>query len=120
MPKAKSSISGSDLARVVARLQRGWLGVFVTTAVFSDQSQLELIEDKYPIVLINGRRLAQELQQITVAEGVSLQELFDRETAWYMAHQQPFPPARILDDSVFASAASAQELVKAAAVRTSQ
>ena len=28
-------IGGHDLARVVARLQRGWIGVFVTTGVFS-------------------------------------------------------------------------------------
>ncbi len=40
IPRTKSA-SGRDLARVVARLQRGWLGVFVTTGIFSPQCQRE-------------------------------------------------------------------------------
>lgn len=101
----KNPISAPDLARVVARLQRGWMGVYVTTSVFSEPAQLELTEDKYPLVLINGKRLARELEQAAVDEGLSVRELMDRETAWYEANERPYAPSRVLDDSVFSSQA---------------
>jgi len=101
----KKPIAAPDLARVVARLQRGWMGVYVTTSVFSEPAQLELTEDKYPLVLINGSRLAQELESAAVDEGLSVRELMERETAWYEANERPYAPSRILDDSVFASQA---------------
>ena len=55
---------GNHIARTVARLKRGWLGVYVTTSYFSDSVQREVIEDKYPIVLIHGRRLAEEVAKL--------------------------------------------------------
>lgn len=58
--KPTSSISPDEVARVVARLRRGWIGVFVTTGAFSKQAQVEVIDDEYPIVLVGGRMLAQE------------------------------------------------------------
>jgi len=101
----KSPISAPDLARVVARLQRGWMGAYVTTSIFSEPAQLELAEDKYPLVLINGKRLAQELERATVAEGMSLRQLLDRETLWYERNERIIAANRILDDSVFGSQA---------------
>lgn len=59
--KPTSSISPDEVARVVARLRRGWIGVFVTTGVFSKQAQVEVIDDEYPVVLISGGLLAQEV-----------------------------------------------------------
>lgn len=53
--------SGRDVARTVARLKRGWIGVYVTTSFFSDRVQEEIIEDQYPIMLIHGRHLAEEV-----------------------------------------------------------
>jgi hypothetical protein len=97
----KSPISAPDLARVVARLQRGWIGIYVATSMFSEPAQLELVEDKYPLLLINGKRLVRELEQAMVAEGLSLNQLLDRETSWYEANQRPYAPSRILDDSIF-------------------
>jgi len=105
----KNPIAAPDLARVVARLQRGWMGVYVTTSVFSEPAQLELTEDKYPLVLINGKRLVRELEQATVEEGLTLRELIDRETAWYQANERPYAPTRILDDSVFSSQADIEQ-----------
>jgi hypothetical protein len=99
----KKPVSAPDLARVVARLQRGWIGVYVTTSTFSEPAQIELSEDKYPLVLINGKRLAQEVEQAVVGEGLSLRELLARETSWYHANERPYAPARILDDSVLGS-----------------
>lgn len=112
----KSPISAPDLARVVARLQRGWMGVYVTTSIFSEPAQLELTEDKYPLVLINGKRLVQELEQAMVEEGLTLRELVDRETAWYHANERPYAPSRILDDSVFSSQADIEPPTAARAV----
>src|SRR5215207_4210597 len=38
--------SGLDLARTVARLDRGWVGSFVTTGYFSEQAQREVVSDR--------------------------------------------------------------------------
>ncbi|MDQ1248376.1 MAG: hypothetical protein QG597_2748 [Actinomycetota bacterium] len=62
-----SSISPDQVARVVARLRRGWLGVFVTTGVFSRQAQIEVIDDQYPVVLVSGRALAEEVLRMAAA-----------------------------------------------------
>ncbi|MEU8414880.1 restriction endonuclease [Amycolatopsis japonica] len=61
--KPESTISADQVARVVARLQRGWIGVYVTTGAFSDAAQLEILEDRYPIILVNGLMLAQQVRQ---------------------------------------------------------
>jgi Restriction endonuclease AspBHI N-terminal/Restriction endonuclease len=69
---------GRDIARTVARLRRGWLGVYVTTSFFSSQTQREVIEDRYPIVLINGKRVGEEVHKMTVeAGGVPLKTFLD-------------------------------------------
>jgi hypothetical protein len=69
---------GRDIARTVARLRRGWLGVYVTTSFFSPQTQREVIEDRYPIVLINGKRVGEEVHKMTIeAGGVSLKAFLD-------------------------------------------
>ena len=51
--------SAQDLARTVARLRRGWLGVDVTTSYFSAATQREVAEDAYPLVLIHGLQVAE-------------------------------------------------------------
>jgi hypothetical protein len=56
-----AATGGNHIARTVARLRRGWLGVYVTTSYFSEAVQREVIEDQYPIMLIDGHRLATEL-----------------------------------------------------------
>ena len=50
-----TGISPDQVARLVARLRRGWVGVFVTTGVFSRQAQVEIVDDSYPVVLVSGR-----------------------------------------------------------------
>ncbi len=59
-----SGVTAEDLARVVARLRRGWIGAYVTTSYYTDSAQKELILDEYPIVLIHGWRLAQATEQL--------------------------------------------------------
>jgi hypothetical protein len=100
---SRTAIGGRDLARVVARLQRGWLGVFVTTGVFSEPAQKELDEDKYPLILINGQRLARELRVLLNERGSTLEELLRQEVDWYHKRLRAFEPSRILDESVLAA-----------------
>ncbi|MFE5080827.1 restriction endonuclease [Streptomyces mirabilis] len=62
--KLDSLVTAEQIARVVARLRRGWIGVYVTTGAYSEPAQTEMIEDQYPIVLINGSELVRELRAI--------------------------------------------------------
>jgi len=63
-----SSISPDQVARVVARLRRGWIGVFVTTGIFSKQAQIEVIDDQYPLILVDGRTLAEQVLRMAAAD----------------------------------------------------
>jgi len=69
--------SGNHIARTVARLKRGWIGVYVTTSYFSDAVQREIIEDDYPLVLINGKRLAEEVLRLAHQRGKSVRALLE-------------------------------------------
>ena len=77
-------------------LQRGWLGVFVTTGTFTKQAQVELDVDGYPIVLINGQGVAQVLQKEMTATGLALDMLFEREANWYSSNLSSLPAENIL------------------------
>lgn len=101
--KCQKSVSGKDIARLVARLQRGWIGVFVTTGIFSRRTQEELFEDKYPVILINGKRLAREIRLILNQEDITLNQLLERERAWYETNLQPMDASRVLDNIFFST-----------------
>ena len=58
----KTGASAEQLARLVARLQRGWFGVFVTTGYFSRSAQDELAEDRYPVMLVDGKQVAETVR----------------------------------------------------------
>lgn len=105
-----AEIGGHALARVVARLQRGWIGAFVTTGVFSTRAQLELAQDKYPLVLINGRRLARVLLEVITQERLTLADLLERETDWYLRHSTNLHPSRVLGDAFSFTSATAATL----------
>ncbi|WP_329033806.1 restriction endonuclease [Streptomyces sp. NBC_01725] len=62
--KPDSLVSAEQIARVVARLRRGWIGAYVTTGAYSEPAQTEMVEDQYPIILINGMGLVHELRGI--------------------------------------------------------
>jgi hypothetical protein len=73
----QSPTNGLDVARTVARLRRGWIGVYVTTGFFSERIQQEVIQDRYPILLINGSRVAEEIRAATIERGDDLSNLLD-------------------------------------------
>jgi len=73
-----SSVSPEQVARVVARLRRGWIGVYVTTGSFSKQAQIEIIDDQYPVVLIAGGTLATAVRRMAQANyGGDLEALLE-------------------------------------------
>ena len=88
-----SSVSPEQVARVVARLRRGWIGVYVTTGSFSRQAQVEIIDDQYPVVLIAGGTLASTARRMAQANyggdlGLLLQSTVDQyESA--VTHRRP-------------------------------
>lgn len=67
----RTPTGGNHIARTVARLKRGWLGVYVTTSWFSEPLQREILEDEYPIVLINGGKLAEVALNLFQESGFS-------------------------------------------------
>lgn len=70
--KPENQTNGNDIARTIARLKRGWIGAFVTTSYYSDPLQKELNEDKYPIMLINGKTIAEIVNEELFEQGVDL------------------------------------------------
>jgi ribosomal protein S18 acetylase RimI-like enzyme len=65
---ARKPWRSNHIARTVARLRRGWVGVYVTTSYFSKQVQREVFDDRFPIVLIHDLRIAREVQALLVEE----------------------------------------------------
>lgn len=90
-----TSVRGIDLARTVARLKRGWIGVVVTTGTFSVKAQQEVLADQYPLLLVNGTRLAQEVHEEIARTGLKLEEVLRREVAWYEANQRTLVADRV-------------------------
>ena len=67
--KLDSATGGNHIARTVAKLRRGWIGVYVTTSFFFKPSQIEVIDDKYPLLLINGLMVAESVNEIMLNHG---------------------------------------------------
>ena len=63
--------NGKDIARLVARLRRGWFGVYVTTSYFSPPVQREVALDHYPVMLISGKVVADETILIAAQKGIT-------------------------------------------------
>lgn len=70
--KMNKPTNGVHIARTVARLKRGWFGVYVTTSYFSNNVQLEVIDDQYPIMLVCGKKVAETVQKILLKKGINL------------------------------------------------
>ena len=65
---------GLDLARTVSRLSRGWVGAFVTTGYFTEQSQREVGADRFPLLLINGRQVGETVVRNAAVRGLDVPE----------------------------------------------
>ncbi len=71
--KLNKPTSGIHIARLAARLRRGWTGVYVTTSYFSIQVQREILADRYPILLVDGLRLAETVRRHLQGSGLGLE-----------------------------------------------
>jgi hypothetical protein len=85
-----------DIARVASRLTRGTIGVFVTTGTYKESTQKEVALDELPIVLINGRQLADLIHTYLLNTGKNLKDLLIEMDFWYDNNQNAIPPHNIL------------------------
>lgn len=58
-----------DVSRLVARLQRGEYGIFITTSYFTKAAQEEVIVDNYPVRLFSGRDIVLFLRVLGLVVG---------------------------------------------------
>jgi hypothetical protein len=99
--QAKCQLGGSspaDISRLASKLARGWVGIFVTTGHFSQQAQMELQDDGYPILLIDGRRVSELIARECAQNGISVQGYLERVDASYEARVRTRDPREILAD----------------------
>ena len=64
-----SGVTGRHLARLVARLDRGQHGLFVTTSHFTRAAQREILEDRYPLHLMPGQDLVNVMTELKLLSG---------------------------------------------------
>lgn len=92
-----SPTGGVHVARTVARLRRGWIGAYVTTSFFSLAVQKEVYEDQYPVLMINGAKLAEETQKMQLQSGFPTVDSFLRHVdSTYEEQVSPKKPEEIL------------------------
>jgi hypothetical protein len=94
----KAGENAQDIARVAARLQRGYIGIYITTGTFTIPTQTEVAIDGYPIVLINGRQLADLLIQYMNRTGMKVTEILEECDIWYKSNKSNNPPENFLHD----------------------
>jgi hypothetical protein len=90
--------SGLDLARTVARLDRGWVGAFVTTGYFSDQAQREVVADRFPLLMLNGRHVGETVVKESALRGLTVADYIAAVDAEYDGRLSNRLPAEILRD----------------------
>jgi hypothetical protein len=91
-----SSTSGKDIARTVARLRRGWIGCYVTTGTFSASTQEEVVEDRYPLILVPGSKVAQAVRTIALRDGITVERLLQRVDSSYLSRLRDRDPEQVL------------------------
>jgi hypothetical protein len=99
--QAKCQLGGSspaELSRLASKLSRGWVGVFVTTGYFSQQAQMELQDDGYPILLIDGRHVGELVARECAASGLSTTAYLEQVDATYETRIKARNAAEILSD----------------------
>ena len=70
--------NGLHIARLAARLRRGWIGAYVTTSWFSIPVQREILVDRYPVVLVDGLRLVQVVRRHVNDNGITVKALLEQ------------------------------------------
>jgi restriction endonuclease Mrr len=97
--KLNRPTNGLHIARLAARLRRGWVGVYVTTSYFSIPVQREVLSDRYPILLVDGARLAALVRGHLQSSGANLADFLSRITLDYEKKIRFQDPEMVLDYS---------------------
>lgn len=63
-----SPVQPKHVSRLVARLNRGQYGLFVTTSYYTKQTQKEILEDGYPVKLFSGIDLVNFLHELRLVD----------------------------------------------------
>ena len=95
-----AATSGLDLARTVARLDRGWVGSFVTTGYFTPQAQREVLDDRFPLLLVNGRQVGETIVRNAGLRGLQVQDYITTVDAEYDGLLSSRQPMEILSDGL--------------------
>jgi hypothetical protein len=95
---AAPATSGLDLARTVARLDRGWVGAFVTTGYFSDQAQREVVADRFPLLMLNGRHVGETVVKEAALRGTTIADYIAAIDAEYDGRLSNRLPSEIMRD----------------------
>jgi hypothetical protein len=90
--------SGLDLARTVSRLDRGWVGAFVTTGFFSEQAQREVQTDRFPLLMLNGRHVGEAVVKEAAIRGESVPDYLDAVNLDYDRRLSSRLPIEVLSD----------------------
>ena len=75
--KLDKPTDGLRVAHLASRLRRGWVGIYVTTSYFSMPVQREMLTDRYPVILIDGARVASVVRKYLVDQGIELLTFLD-------------------------------------------
>lgn len=89
-----------DIARVASRLQRGHIGIFITTGTYKESVQQEVAKDEYPMILINGRQLADLISSYIIRTGKTIKDIFTEQDNWYENNIRHVPSHTILHQQI--------------------
>jgi restriction endonuclease Mrr len=71
-----NAVQPKHVSRLVARLDRGQYGIFVTTSYYTRQTQREVLVDKYPVRLFSGLDCIKFLHEIGAIQKGKLNKLW--------------------------------------------
>lgn len=94
-----STINSKDIARTIAKLKRNYVGAFVTNSIFSQQTQEEILEDQYPLIMINGNKIAELTNKYILDSSRDLnklQEYLDNLDEQYESYKSNIRPDDII------------------------
>ncbi|MFD2568680.1 restriction endonuclease [Pseudotenacibaculum haliotis] len=63
-----NAVQPKHVSRLVARLNRGQFGIFVTTSYYTKQTQKEVLEDGYPVKLFSGIDLVNIVHELRLVD----------------------------------------------------
>ena len=64
---------------------------------FSKPNQQEVIEDRYPLILVPGAKVAEAVKRITVRDGLTVDEFLKRVDSTYEKRLVDRDPEQVLD-----------------------